>query len=67
MIEFLKASVLGAILTGVIALVIGSQGSGGGHLSIYLAHPYHGYDIYWSWPLFFAGTGLAWGLMIMQR
>ncbi|WFL78627.1 hypothetical protein P7228_06070 [Altererythrobacter arenosus] len=67
MIEFMKASVLGIVLTGVVALIIGSQGSGGGQLAIYVAKPYVGYEIYWSWPLFFAGTGLSWGLMIMQR
>ena len=65
--EFIKAAILGAVLAGVIALIIGSQGSGGGQLGIYLAQPYRGYELYWSWPLFFSGTGLAWGIMIMQR
>jgi hypothetical protein len=65
--EFIKAAILGTILTGVVALVIGSQGSGGGQLAIYMAKPYPGYEIYWSWPLFFSGTGLAWALMLMQR
>ena len=64
--EFIKATILGSVLTGVVSLVIGSQGSAGGQLSIHMiqAHQHH---FYWSWPLFFAGTGLAWGIMLMQR
>ena len=64
--EFFKAAPLGGILTYVVALVIGSQGSRGGQLAISRVEIYQ-YDLWWSWPLFFAGTGLAWGLMIMQR
>ena len=64
--EFFKAVPLGGLLTVVVALVIGSQGSRGGQLAIFQAEIYE-YDLWWSWPLFFAGTGLAWGLMIMQR
>ena len=64
--EFFKAVPLGGLLTVVVALVIGSQGSRGGRLAIFQAEIYE-YDLWWSWPLFFAGTGLAWGLMIMQR
>ena len=66
MIEILKGSALGAILTGVVSLVIGSQGSSGGQLAIRLVEAGQ-YDFYWSWPLFLAGTGLSWGLLIMQR
>lgn len=64
--EFFKAVPLGSILTYVVALVIGSQGRSGGYLNIFRADIYQ-YDLWWSWPLFFAGTGLAWGLMVMQR
>lgn len=64
--EFIKASILGSVLTGVVSLVIGSQGSRGGQLAIRLVETSQ-VDFYWSWPLFFAGTGLAWGLMLMQR
>lgn len=64
--ELFKAVPLGGILTFVVALTIGSQGSHGGQLAIFRAEIYQ-YDMWWSWPLFFAGTGLAWGLMIIQR
>lgn len=64
--ELLKAVPLGVILTWVVALVIGSTGSSGGQLAIH--HMQMGeVTILWSWPLFLAGTGLAWGLLIMQR
>ena len=64
--EFIKAAILGTILTGVVSLVIGSQESTGGQLAIHLMRA-GDTSIYWSWPLFFAGTGLAWGLILMQR
>lgn len=64
--EVIKAAGLGGVLTGVISLIIGSQGSAGGQLAIHLMRA-GDYSVYWSWPLFLAGTGLAWGLMIMQR
>lgn len=64
--ELIKAIPLGGLLTGIVALVIGSTGSTGGQLHIH--HMAVGqWDVLWSWPLFFAGTGLAWGLMLMQR
>lgn len=66
MIELFKAMPLGGILTAVVAIVIGSNGSRGGALAIHhMAVGAH--EVYWSWPLFLAGTALAWGLMIMQR
>lgn len=64
--EFFKAVPLGGILTFVVALIVGSQGSRGGFLSIFRAEIYQ-YEFWWSWPLFFAGTGLAWGIMMLQR
>ncbi len=64
--EFFKAAPLGAILSCVVALVVGSQGSDGGHLAVFQVEIYQ-YDIWWSWPVFFAGTGLAWALMLIQR
>ena len=64
--EFVKAVPLGGILTVVVALIIGSQGSRGGFLSIFRADMMQ-YEFWWSWPLFFAGTGLAWMIMMIQR
>jgi hypothetical protein len=64
--EIFKAAGLGALLTGCVALVIGSQGSSGGFLTIH-SMTMGEHHIYWSWPLFLAGTGLSWGLMLLQR
>ena len=64
--EFFKAVPLGGILTYVVSLVIGSQGSRGGFLSIYRAEMFED-ELWWSWPLFFAGSALAWGIMMLQR
>ena len=47
-------------------MVVGSQGSDGGVLSIHAMH-IADYKMYWSWPLFFAGSGLSWGLILLQR
>jgi hypothetical protein len=61
-----KAMCLGVILTGSIALVVGSQGTSAGPLAVEpltLA----GYRLYWSWPIFLAGSGLSWGIMLLQR
>jgi hypothetical protein len=62
----LKAVVFGAIITGCVALVIGSQGSTGGKLAIETL-ALGDYRVFWSWPLFFSGSGLAWGLLLLQR
>jgi len=61
-----KAMGLGAILTCSIALVIGSQGTSAGPLAVEPLQVAE-YRLYWSWPLFAAGTGLSWGLMLLQR
>ncbi|MFN3863800.1 MAG: hypothetical protein ACK4RT_05900 [Erythrobacter sp.] len=64
--EFLKALALGAILSATIGLVIGSQGTSAGPLAIELVSLADA-KFYWSWPVFLSGTGLAWGLMLLQR
>ena len=64
--ELVKAIPLGVILTWVVALVIGSTGSSGGQLAIHNMTMGE-IEVLWSWPLFLGGTGLAWGLMLMQR
>ena len=61
-----KALGLGAVLTGSIALIIGSQGSSAGPLAVH-AMAVGEYHIYWSWPIFAAGSGLSWGIMLLQR
>lgn len=61
-----KAIPLAMILTFVVALVIGSQGSSGGVLAIQQLDVGK-YDILWSWPMFFASTGLSWGILLMMK
>lgn len=64
--DLLKAMVIAAVVTGCVAIVIGSQGTSGGQL---LIEPWSVGDVrlYWSWPMFLAGSGLSWGLMLLQR
>ena len=64
--DVIKSLILGAILSITIALVIGTQGTSGGALAI---HPVQVADmrLYWSWPVFFSGSGLSFGLLLLQR
>lgn len=62
---FFKALLLGGILTFVVAMIIGSAGSTAGYLNIHHA-AVAGHQFYWSWPLFIAASGLAWGIMLMM-
>lgn len=64
--EMIKALTLGAILSATIAIVIGSQGISAGPLAIQLV-PIADAKLYWSWPIFFSGSGIAFGLMLLQR
>ena len=64
--DLLKAMTIAAVITGCVALVIGSQGTSGGQLAIQSVLV-SDYRLYWSWPMFFAGTGLGWSLMLLQR
>lgn len=64
--DLLKAMVMAAVLTGCVAIVIGSQGTTGGQLAIH-SMSVGTAKLYWSWPMFFAGSGLGWGLLLLQR
>lgn len=64
--ELIKALIFGAILSATIALVIGSQGTSGGALAIQMI-PVADAKLYWSWPVFLSGTGLSFGLLLLQR
>lgn len=64
--DLIKALALGAILSATVALVIGSQGISAGALAIHQI-PIGDARLYWSWPVFFGGSGLAFGLMLLQR
>lgn len=65
MIAFVKAIPVGAFLTLVVALFIGSAGSAGGVLEVF-GFTLEGHRLYWSWSLFCAATGLVWALLAMM-
>lgn len=64
--ELIKALTFGAILTATVALVIGSQGTTAGPLAIH-AVSLAGAKFFWSWPIFLGGSGLSFGIMLLQR
>jgi hypothetical protein len=62
----IKSVIFGAILSAAIALVIGSQGTSAGPLAIQLV-PVADVRVFWSWPVFFSGTGLFFAMSLLQR
>ncbi len=68
---FFKALIPGFLLTWIIAGVMGSNGSKGGFLFIKYIYFSGGAfsggisGMYWSWPLFFASTLLAFAIFKM--
>jgi hypothetical protein len=64
--DLIKALMLGAALSATVALVIGSQGTSAGALAIHSVAIAQA-KFYWSWPIFLSGSGLAWGIMLLQR
>ena len=63
---FVKALIPGFILTFVVCLIMGSNGTSGAWLEIFRM-TFEGYNIYWSWPLFALSTGISWGLFWMME
>jgi hypothetical protein len=61
---FFKALIPGALLTFVVAMVLGINHMRGGVLMVHRVM-IDGQDFYWSWPLFVVGTGLAWAIIAM--
>jgi hypothetical protein len=59
MIALIKGLIPGILLTWIVCGLIGSNGSTGGILHIFHASIGQ-FEIYWSWSLFIASTGLAW-------
>jgi hypothetical protein len=70
--EFIKALIPAAVLTWIVATIIGSNGSKGGFLFIHYIHVTGGgafsgggVSFYWTWPLFIASLGLAFAIFKM--
>ena len=55
----MKALFPGALLAWLLATVIGSNGSHGGWTNIHRIMILD-QQLWWSWPIFFGGTALAW-------
>ena len=66
MFALLKAIPIGIVLAFVVALFIGSGGSGGGLLNVHLV-VYQGYEFFWSWPLSLIGTALSFGIFLLME
>lgn len=64
--DVIKSVVFGVIVSAAIAMVIGSQGTSAGPLAIHLVS-LGDMRLFWSWPMFFSGTGLFFALSLMQR
>lgn len=68
---FFKALIPAILLTWVVSIVLGSNGSKGGFLYIKLiqlsggAFAGGGYSFYWSWPLLLASLGLCFAIFKM--
>jgi len=64
--SFVKALIPGVILTFIICIILGSNGSQGGWLEIHRI-TMAGQSFYWSWHLFVATTGLSWAIFWMME
>ena len=64
--NLLIASVFGAAISIVVSYILNYFDSDGGFLSIFLLQ-LADVQIFWSWPLFFIGTGLSWGILQMMK
>lgn len=64
--SFFKGLIPGVILTFVVCMIMGSNGSHGAWLEIHRV-TFQGVDWYWSWPLFFMATGVSWGIFWMME
>lgn len=66
MFAFLKSVVLGAILSFVVAGLIGHGGGTGGVLNVRHVE-IEGFRFYWSWMLFVGGWALSFGIFTLME
>ena len=64
MIALIKGSLLGALLTLVVAMFLGAAGTSGGMLAVF-DFVVEGTRLYWSWALFCIGASLAWAMIAL--
>lgn len=65
MFKFLKAVVLGAVLSFVVSMAMGHAGGTGGVTNV-RHFVIEDFGFYWSWLLFVAGTALAFAILMMM-
>lgn len=61
-----KGLIPGLLLTFVVSMILGSNGSRGAWLEIHRV-TLQGQDFYWSWPLFVISTGISWAIFWMME
>ena len=74
MVSLFKALFPGALLTWIVAGIMGSNGTKGGFLFIHQIHisgnsafATSAHSFYWSWPLFIVSTVLAFAIFKMME
>lgn len=63
--SLIKAVLLGGLLTWLVSLVLGTNHANTGWLNVHQM-TIASHQIYWSWPLFVAATGIAWAVLAMM-
>lgn len=66
MIALAKALPFGALLAWIVASVLGAGGAPPAILAVRVV-AFAGVTFYWSWPVFLAGTVLAWAIFKMME
>lgn len=64
--NLLIASVFGATISVIVSYILNYFETDGGFLSVHLLQ-LAGAELFWSWPLFFIGTGLSWAILQMMK
>jgi hypothetical protein len=64
--SFIKALLLGGILTFIVSETIHAAKSSGGYLNI-AQYQISGHYLHWSWPLFIVATGLVLGILLLMK
>ena len=59
---FVKGLIPGVLISWIVSSILGRNNQKGDFLYVHLSHlpQLEQYGFYWSWPLFFAASGLGW-------
>lgn len=67
-----KAILMGVVVSWIFSAILGAQGTDWGSLYIHLVQweihqgGFETVRYFWSWPIFFASTGISWGIIAMM-